>query len=94
MVFYDVKQNTLTILMHQMRISTIQVSSVMLRSKHLEIGGKNVKTERAFGWKPECHENESNPSKDRSMPEGDNPSFWDEFTRFISFLPVQFIIVF
>jgi hypothetical protein len=26
-----------------------------------------------------CHEIEPNPSKDRAMHEGDNPSFWDEF---------------
>jgi hypothetical protein len=65
----------LTILMHQMRISTTQVSSVMVRSKKLEIRKKNVKTERAVGRKPECREIEPNPSKDRAMPEGDNPSF-------------------
>jgi hypothetical protein len=34
------KTNTLLILMHQMCISTTQVSSVMLRSKKLEIRGK------------------------------------------------------
>jgi hypothetical protein len=39
-----------TILMHQMCISTTQVSSVMLRSKNMEIQKKNVKSERAqFG---------------------------------------------
>jgi hypothetical protein len=27
----------------------------------------------------ECHEIEPNPSKDRAMREGDNPSFLDEF---------------
>jgi hypothetical protein len=43
------KTNTLTILMHQIRISTIQVSSLMFRLKKLEIRGKNVKTERAVG---------------------------------------------
>jgi hypothetical protein len=32
----ECKTNTLPILMHQMRISTTQVSSVMLRSKKLE----------------------------------------------------------
>jgi hypothetical protein len=26
-----------------------------------------------------CHEFEPNPSKDRAMHGGDNPSFWDEF---------------
>jgi hypothetical protein len=40
------KTNTLTILKHQMRIWTTQVHSVMLRSKKLEIRGKNAKTER------------------------------------------------
>jgi hypothetical protein len=28
------------------------------------------------------------------MHEGDNPSFWDEFITFTSFLTVQFIFVF
>jgi hypothetical protein len=60
--------------MHQVRISTIQVSSVMLRSKKLEIRKKNVKTERAEN-QTECHEIEPNPTKDSAMPEGDNPSF-------------------
>jgi hypothetical protein len=45
------KTNTLAILMHQMRILTTQVSSVMLGSKYLEIRKnvtpKYVKTERA-----------------------------------------------
>jgi hypothetical protein len=35
--------------MHQMCIWTTEVSSVMLRSKKLEIRKKNVKTERAVG---------------------------------------------
>jgi hypothetical protein len=43
------KTNTLPILMRQMRISTTQVSSVMLSLKKMEIRGKNVKTERAVG---------------------------------------------
>ena len=43
------KTNTLTILMHQMRISTTKVSSVMLRSKKLESEDKNEKIERAVG---------------------------------------------
>jgi hypothetical protein len=34
-----------------------------------------------------CHEIEPNPSKDRAMPEGDNPSFLDEFIKF-TFLTV------
>jgi hypothetical protein len=45
----DVKLiNTLTIWMHQMHISTTQVSSVMLRSKKLEIWGK--KCENQTNW--------------------------------------------
>jgi hypothetical protein len=42
------KINTLTILMHQMRIWTAQVSSVMLRSKELDIQIK-VKTVKTVG---------------------------------------------
>jgi hypothetical protein len=33
-----------------------------------------------------CHEIEPNPSKDRAIHEGDNPSFWDEFIKFTFFL--------
>jgi hypothetical protein len=33
-----------------------------------------------------CHKTELNPSKDRAMPEGDNPSFLDKFTKFTFFL--------
>jgi hypothetical protein len=33
----------------------------------------------------EYHEIEPNPSKDRVMPEGDNPSYWDEFIKFTLF---------
>jgi hypothetical protein len=78
-----------------MRISTIQVSSVILRSKKLEIR-KKMKTvkEPSDGNQTECHEIEPNPSKDRAMHEGDNPSFWDEFIKFtFFFLTVQFIFV-
>jgi hypothetical protein len=44
----EMKANTLPIWMHQMRISTTQVSSVMLRSKKLEIRTKceNCKSRR------------------------------------------------
>jgi hypothetical protein len=71
--------------MHQMRISTTQVSIVMLRSKKLETRKKkNVwkLKEPSDENQTECHEIEPNPS-DRAMHEGDNPSFWDEFTKFI-----------
>jgi predicted DNA-binding ArsR family transcriptional regulator len=43
-MLYNCKTNMLPILMHQMHISTTQVSSVMLRSKQLEIREKKLKT--------------------------------------------------
>jgi hypothetical protein len=59
-----------------MRISTTQVSSVMLRSKKLEIRKKMWKLKVPSDEnQTECHEIEPNPSKDRELPEGDNPSF-------------------
>jgi hypothetical protein len=73
--------------MHQMHISTTQVSSVMLRSKKLEIKEKNVQLkEPSDENQTECHGIKPNPSKNRAMPEGGNPSFWDEFTKFYFFL--------
>jgi hypothetical protein len=73
--FIDVT-NTISILMHQMRISTNQVSSVMLKSKKLEIQKKKCENcERADQTQTECHEIQPNTSKYRAMPEGDNPSF-------------------
>jgi hypothetical protein len=58
--------------MHQMRISTTQVSSVILRSKKSEIRKKYVKMKEASDEnQTECHEIEPNPSKDRAMREGD-----------------------
>jgi hypothetical protein len=63
--------------MHQMRISTTQVSSVMLRFKKLEIRGKKMRKieEQSDENQTECREIEPNLSKDRAMPERDNPSF-------------------
>ena len=52
--------------MHQMRIST--------KSKK-----KKVKTVKEPEENPKI---ERNPTKDRAMHEGDNPSFWDEFMKF------------
>jgi hypothetical protein len=73
--------------MHQMRISTTQFSSVMLRSKKLEIRKKMWKRkEPSDENQTECHEIEQNPSKDTAMAEGENPSFWDEFTKIYFFL--------
>jgi hypothetical protein len=40
----------------------------------------------------EYHEIEPNPSKDRAMPEGKNPSLLDEFTKFTFFLIVPIYI--
>jgi hypothetical protein len=42
--------------MHQMHISTNHVSSVMLRSKKLEIKKKSENWERADKNQTECHE--------------------------------------
>jgi hypothetical protein len=67
--------------MHQKRISTPQVSLVMLRSKKFEIQKKkrkknHLKTVRAVDEnQTECHKIEPNLSKDRAMSEEDNPLF-------------------
>ena len=77
--------------MHQMRISTTKVSSVVLRPEKVgspKIVGKSRK------YQILSHEIEPNPSKDRSMHEGDNPSFLNEFMKFTLYLIVVFIIVF
>jgi hypothetical protein len=66
--------DTIPILMHQIRISTYQVSSVVSRLKKLEIR-KIVKTVKEPKKQMLHHEIEPNPSKDRAMHEGDNPSF-------------------
>jgi hypothetical protein len=59
-----------------MRISTtFKISSVMLMPKKLEIRKKNLKTKRADKNQNEINKIEPNPSKDRAMHEGDNPSF-------------------
>jgi hypothetical protein len=42
----------------------------------------------------ECQEIEPNLSKDRAMPEGDNPTISDELTEFTFFVTGQFIFVF
>jgi hypothetical protein len=68
------KTNTIPILMHQMRISTNQASSVVLRPKKLK-SEKNVKTVKEPKQQILCHEIGPNLSKDIAMHEGDNPSF-------------------
>ena len=77
--------------MHQMRISTNEVSSVVLGSKKLEVRKKNVKSVKSRKNEILCHEIEPNLSKDRAMHEGDNPSFLDEFMRFTFYLIVLFV---
>ena len=69
--------------MHQMRISTNEVSSVVLGSKKLEVRKKKKKREKCKEPKRQilCPEIEPNPSKDRAMHEGDNPSFLDKFMK-------------
>jgi hypothetical protein len=62
-----------------MRISTtFKVSSVVLRPKKLEIREKKLcNLYKSRKNQILCHEIEPNPSKDRAMHEGDNPSFSD-----------------
>jgi hypothetical protein len=56
-------------------------------------GKKSVKTVKERKKEIMCHEIEPNPSKDRAMHEGDNPSFCFEFIKFTFFLTVLFIFV-
>jgi hypothetical protein len=67
-----------------MRISTTQVSSdICSGQKSWKFGEKMWKLKEPSNEnQTECHEIEPNPSKDRAMPEGDDPSFWDKFTKF------------
>jgi hypothetical protein len=52
----------------------------MLMPKKLKIREKKCENcERADKNQSEIHKSEPNPSKDRAMHEGDNPSFSDEF---------------
>jgi hypothetical protein len=58
--------------MHQMHISTTQAQVEKVGNPEK----KNVETEEPLDDnQTERHEIEPNPSKDRAMPEGDNPSF-------------------
>jgi hypothetical protein len=66
-ISYICKTNTIPILMHQMRFSTNQVSSVVLRPKKLEIRKKNRKTVKDPNTVPWI---EPNQAKDRAMNEG------------------------
>jgi hypothetical protein len=59
--------------MHQMRILTNDVSTVMLRPKTLEI--RNIVKTVESREKEECHKMEPNPSKERAMSEGDDSLF-------------------
>jgi hypothetical protein len=53
-----------------------------------------VKTVEELKNQTLCHEIEPDPSKDRAMYEGDNPSFCDEFIKFTFFLTVLFTFEF
>ena len=57
--------------MHQMRISTNEVSSVVLGSKKLEVEKKIVKSVKSWKKSQMCQEIEPNPSKERAMYKGD-----------------------
>jgi hypothetical protein len=84
---YEWKANTIPILMHQMCISTTQVSSVVLGPKRLDI--------RKIMWKLYkcqketqilCHEIEPNLLRDRAMHEGNDPLIWEEYIDLLSSL--------
>jgi hypothetical protein len=82
-----VKTNTIPILIHQISISTNQVSSMVPRPKKLETREKCENCERAEKTSQKlCHEIDVNPSKYRAMHDGDNPSFSDESIKFTFFL--------
>jgi hypothetical protein len=75
---------------------TTQVFSMIIRSKKLEIQKKKIMgklNEPSDENQTECHEIEPNRSKDRTMPEEDNSSYWDEFINFTFFWTFQFIIL-
>ena len=83
--------------MHQMCILTTQVSSVMLKSKKLEIRKKMWKLkDQSDGNQTECHEIEPNLSKDRATytHEKDNPLFEMNLQYLLFLLTVQFIFAF
>jgi hypothetical protein len=54
------RSNTIPVLMHQMRILTNDVSSVMLRPKNLEVR-KNVKTVKSWE-KPQTNHHHHHPT--------------------------------
>jgi hypothetical protein len=68
------KSNTIPILMPQMRISTNQVSSVVLKFEKIETR-KIVKTVKEPKKQILCQEIGPNLSKDKAMHEGGNLSF-------------------
>ena len=65
-----------------------------LDRKSWKSGKKNVKSVKSGKNQILCHEMEPNPSKDRAMHEGDNPSFLDKFMIFTFYLIVLFMFVF
>jgi hypothetical protein len=55
---------------------------------------KIVKSVKELKTQILCHGIEPNPSKDRAVHEGDNPSFLDEFMKFTFFLTALLIFIF
>jgi hypothetical protein len=78
--YFKCKTNTIPILMHQMHIST-NFKSLFSATRAEKVGNpkkKNVKTVKEPKKKTQqilCQEIEPNPSKDRAMHKGGNPSF-------------------
>jgi hypothetical protein len=72
------------------QVSCTRYAFRLLNSLQWCSGRKSWKSEKRWKlWKSrrmktktECHEIKPNPSKNRAMAEGDNPSFWDKFTFF------------
>jgi hypothetical protein len=62
----------MAILMYQMRILIIYISSVMLRLNKMEV--RNVMAVKTLETKTKSCEMGPKPLKDRAIREGDNPS--------------------
>jgi hypothetical protein len=88
------RTNTLTILCTRCAFRLLKFLKWCSGRKRWKGGGGGWKLKEFLDQnQTECHEIEPSPSTDRAMPEGNNPSFWVEFTK-CTFLTVQFIFVF
>ena len=76
--------------MHQMRISTNEVSSVVLGPKKLEVEKKSVKNVKSRKKNHTVPWNWAKSVEEKSYAWGRYPSFLDEFMKF-TFLLVSFI---